>query len=326
MSRMVESAAAVSAAPSSHKQASKIRCYVFVLNNPTAPLTVPDSVGYLIYQEEKVSTRHYQGYVEFKKPTRVTAVKKLGEGWKEMHLEPRRGTQEEAIAYCRKLESRTDPHVAFEHGTPSSDGVSRTYAHMIDALKAGTFVVEEHLAQYLRHKRSVDEYLRESKRLKAVDMELPSIVLTEWQAKLLSILSEAPDDRKIYWYYDRVGGSGKSTFTKYLIKNCSAVCISTTAKERVIRAYQGEPVVVMDITRQEGTQATTNYSILETLKNGFGFNTMYEPGQKLWKVPHVIVFSNFMPDQSQLSADRWMVFDITPHSDDPVDMNVMFNP
>lgn len=66
--------------------------------------------------------------------------------------------------------------------------------------------------------------------------------------------------------------------------------IDTTAKERVIRAYNQEPIVIFDINRQEGKEDQINYGIMETLKNGMGFNTMYEPGMKLWPSPHVLVF------------------------------------
>lgn len=293
-------------------QSAKAKNYCFTLNNPEAELDYPPEVGYIVYQEEtgEDGTPHYQGYVEFKQQTRITAIKKLGPGWDSMHLEVRRGSQEEAIAYCKKEDTRTGGMT--EYGIPARSGVCRTYDSMIESIKDDTFDKEEHLGQYLRHKRAVDEHLKEKKKIKREDLQIPDIVLHEWQEDILTLIKGIPDDRKVYWYYDTKGGTGKSTFTKYLIKYEGAIAISTTVKERVIRAYDGEPVIVMDITRQEGQEKSINYSILETLKNGYGFNTMYDPGLKLWKIPHVIVFSNLPPNIDALSSDRWSIHDITP--------------
>jgi len=294
-------------------QPSKLKAYCFTLNNPEGPVAVPDAAAYMIYQEETApdtGTKHFQGYVEFKTGMRISQIKKLGAGWDKMHLEPRKGTQEQAIAYCQKEESRTAPPVV--HGIPSRSGVKRSYDVMISALKDGTFTPDDHLGEYLKHKRSVDEYIRDSKKLKLSDLEVPDISLYPWQKDIIAIIGTVPDRRKVYWYYDTVGGTGKSTFVSYLMKNYGAVAMSTTVKERVIRAYQGEPVVVINITRNEGQKNQVNYSILETLKDGHGFNTMYEPGTKLWKIPHVFVFSNIYPDVSALSSDRWVIVDIGP--------------
>jgi len=51
-------------------------------------------------------------------------------------------------------------------------------------------------------------------------------------------------------------------------------------------------------------------NLLETLKNGFGFSTMYEPRMRFWNTPHVFVFANFPPELYRLSADRWDIHDI----------------
>lgn len=52
--------------------------------------------------------------MELKKPQRLAAIKKWGEGWERAHLETRRGTRDEARDYCMKNETAIDG--PWEHG------------------------------------------------------------------------------------------------------------------------------------------------------------------------------------------------------------------
>lgn len=87
--------------------------YVFTLNNYTAEdetrlRGVTQCVGgpnYILWGREvgESGTPHLQGYVEFPKKKALGGVKKAL-GSKTIHLEIRRGTQEEACLYCKKGE------------------------------------------------------------------------------------------------------------------------------------------------------------------------------------------------------------------------------
>lgn len=95
---------------------------VFTLNNPVAPLVFnDDKMQYLVYQKEEgqEGTPHFQGYCEFKKRLVMNAVKELlgGDG---VHIEARRGTQEQAIAYSTKEDTRVDGPWTF--GEPKQQG------------------------------------------------------------------------------------------------------------------------------------------------------------------------------------------------------------
>jgi len=104
------------------------RNFCFTLNNPTDEereffnnFRLGDYFVYLIYQEEKgeqEGTNHFQGYIELREKHDI--------GWMKnhfnprAHFEPRRGTQEEAIAYCRKEDTRVEGGQSGEFGQPKA--------------------------------------------------------------------------------------------------------------------------------------------------------------------------------------------------------------
>lgn len=72
-------------------------------------------------QPEKAGTTdrlHWQCYFEFERAVRTSQAQKiLGAG--KCHVEPRGGTQQDAIAYCTKEATRVDGAEPFTVGTPS---------------------------------------------------------------------------------------------------------------------------------------------------------------------------------------------------------------
>ena len=63
--------------------------------------------------------------------------------------------------------------------------------------------------------------------------ESKDIVWKEWQQELLSELETCPNPRKIIWYYDPVGNTGKTFFAKwrYQMDICTAVVQGGQAKD-----------------------------------------------------------------------------------------------
>ncbi len=84
-------------------------CWVFTINNPEEWelwKELPEGVAYITWQAErgKNLTLHLQGYLELKSSQYMSYLSThvCARG----HFEVRRGTQEEAICYCRKEEGR----------------------------------------------------------------------------------------------------------------------------------------------------------------------------------------------------------------------------
>jgi len=103
---------------------SRGRFWCFTLNNPVDELKFEDErVRYAIWQLERGAngTIHFQGYMEWINAMRLAACKTLIPG---AHWEVRKGSAEQAKAYCSKEESRIDG--PWEHGTMSEGQGTRT--------------------------------------------------------------------------------------------------------------------------------------------------------------------------------------------------------
>jgi len=81
----------------------------------------PDLMAYLVYQRERCPDSgrlHWQGYCEFHRDRKIGGIQTaLGIG--RSHIEGRRGSQDEAIEYCKKPDSRVEPPV--EKGQRKAD-------------------------------------------------------------------------------------------------------------------------------------------------------------------------------------------------------------
>lgn len=114
---------------------------------------------YMIYGIEvcpKTAQVHFQGYLELKKPMRIAALKKLGV--KTTHFEKRRGSQEQAITYCKK-----DGKFQ-ETGTLTTEQGKRSDLSAIKGLLdegkplAEVAQMKEHFGTFLKYQRGLKEY------------------------------------------------------------------------------------------------------------------------------------------------------------------------
>lgn len=76
----------------------------------------------------------------------------------------------------------------------------------------------------------------------------------------------------------------------------------------VFHAYDGQPICIFDFPRD--SEEFVCYGVIEAIKNGMYFSAKYDSTVKQFDVPHVLVFSNFMPVFSKFSEDRWGLFKI----------------
>ncbi len=154
-----------------------------------------------------------------------------------------------------------------------------------------------------------------------------SVKLRPWQQDLMDLITNYESmfrDRKVIYVEDKVGGSGKSTFVKWLrigqVK-FSFRPMQHTRADRVDAAinkiYPKEKldIVGFDLTRERGSGQTDKelFSIAKKVKDGYVIDEMFgNHKEAIWKFgeePIVIIFSNkpFQEVRKYLSWDRWFV-------------------
>lgn len=112
-------------------------------------------MSFLVYQKEKCPTTnrvHYQTYCEFKTKQRMTAIKKLFGN--DAHIEQRKGTQQQAIDYCKKTESRAEDPKEFGEPKVSEQGKRNDIQDAVDALKKKNSIKEvamEHSTTFVKY-------------------------------------------------------------------------------------------------------------------------------------------------------------------------------
>jgi len=270
-------------------------------------LATVSKLSYTIYQYEigESGTLHFQGYSEFKAPVRFSALRHGDLQF--AHFEVRRGTAREAGDYCSKLEGRIAGPWTF--GESSSGQGSRSDLKEAAAALLATRSLRELAVQY---PATYVQYHSGFAKLLETTTSVPEQLeptWRPWQTDALGLLDGPPHPRKVYWFVDFDGGLGKSFLVRYLATNRGALPLSSGRHDRLLNAWQGEPIVTFDFARDvsSGGESSdrTPYAVIESIKNGIVFSGMFGARPKIFPVPHVLCFSNFEPDETKLSADRW---------------------
>lgn len=137
--------------------------------------------------------------------------------------------------------------------------------------------------------------------------------LKPWQLEIEKLIKTEPDGRSVHWYWENTGGVGKSAFCKYMFVKHKALVIQGGKLADIMNILfnydlDSLEMVIIDVPRKNGNKIS--YSAVECILNGMITNTKYETGIKVFNPPHVVIFSNFEPDYSELSEDRWVVTNI----------------
>ncbi len=184
-----------------HRMA-RYRNVMFTINNPEEATTFDEGLmHYLVYQEEigEEGTYHFQGYCELKNQTRMAALKRLLGGERNVHLETRRGTQEQAIAYCKKEESRIDG--PYEFGQPRSQGKRMDLEAFKDEVMAGKRkrdLVDDHVGVIARYPKFYDTLMQMNRPERTTELEVSLLIGETGTGKTRSVYDQYHGENELF--------------------------------------------------------------------------------------------------------------------------------
>lgn len=207
---------------------------------------------YHVYQLEKcpkTQKLHIQGYVQLKNAKSLGGMKRIDA---KIHWEPRRGTHQQAKAYCMKEESRIDG--PWQEGEEKDDQGGRTDLNelftMIQERKSNEQIIEAQFGNFLRYHRGI----------------------TLVQQTLLQNRQNPPE----VWLIFGPSGAGK---TYYVYEECNGDVYNVT-DNKWWDGYQQQSGVLFDEAeindrpKREWLQILDRYPYQVPIKGGFvKFNT-----------------------------------------------------
>lgn len=149
-----------------------------------------------------------------------------------------------------------------------------------------------------------------------MEVEYKDVEWRPWQKDVLDIISGPVDRRKIHWFWESTGNSGKSFLTKYIewkhptvIVNGKQGDVFNGIKSFLEQKKKYPNPVIIDIPRVNENYVC--YGTMEKIKDGLFYSGKYEGGVIRLLPCHLIVFANFPPELHKMSADRWDVHNIS---------------
>lgn len=135
-----------------------------------------------------------------------------------------------------------------------------------------------------------------------------------WQREVLTLVSAVPDDRTIWWVWDRLGGAGKTKLQKHLALKGECIVVSGKAADIkyaiASRVKERKPIKIVFFNFARSQEEFISYEAIEQVKDGLFFSSKYESDMCIYDSPHVICMANFPPKLNKLSEDRWNIREI----------------
>nr|WAE42497.1 MAG: replication associated protein [Cressdnaviricota sp.] len=294
------------------------RNWAFTLNNyTTEEVEFLKSYGfkYIIFGYEEAPTTgtpHLQGYFQLLKKQKIEFIKKNIN--KRMRLATAKGNLEQNKIYCRKTNPVTGEHanVFFEKGDGSESkgqGDRCEIKNKIEEIKNDcldiydeTYVKNHRGLDILQNRFKIEKNFNLAKNYFENEFKELNENQKVWEELLLN-----QNRRQILWIVDYKGNIGKSFFSDYLLFKLNGKLMMNGPTRDLAFAYNYENIVMFDYVRS--MEGTLNYEIIEMLKNGRLVSNKYESCNKIFPPCKIICFSNFMPDLTKLSEDRWQILE-----------------
>lgn len=256
----------------------RARCWCFTLNNyeekdeeNLGDLIVSGKADYVVWGREvgDNGTPHLQGYIEFKEGQKMQRVKTILQNDR-YHLEQRRGSQKQAVDYCKKdgdFEEFGVPKKASSGGDPDAKNKALRYLELIK---------EGRLAEI------------------ASDPDCTFNILKH--VKEMAPLVEAPRDRnlpmEVTWFYGPTG-TGKTRRAYWEAEKMGKPVYVKSSNSKWFDGYDGEEYVIFDDLRSSWFP----YDMLLHLLDRYPYRVECKGGSRQWKALHIWVSSPYHPKE-----------------------------
>lgn len=269
------------------------RAWCFTLNNPTdEDRATIDELNtcrkYMCFGEEigESGTPHLQGYVELSKPMRMSGLKALGGPWAKMHLEQRRGTREEAQAYCMKGDQPGD-----EFATQGKNGPN--YGANAKVSTFGDWNTGQGSRTDLGKVRdaALEGGMRQVTNLPKINAQ--QIAVAEKYLKY----NEEPRDWKptVIWLWGQ-SGVGKSKLAREICANLDTYCKNTGTKW--FDGYDGHEAVIFDDFRDDWWPMSTMLALLDR----YEMTVEHKGGSRQFKAKMIVVTTPRPPQEHYIGT------------------------
>jgi len=149
-----------------------------------------------------------------------------------------------------------------------------------------------------------------------IDDPMEGHVPHAWQTIILDLIKKPAQTKSkrasINWFWEPIGNVGKTSLAKHIcMNNSDAIYVSGSGSDikYAISMMKVKPrIVIWDIPRSSNVKC---YTAIESIINGIFFNNKYESSMCIFNPPHIIVFANRAPKVPEVSADRWIVSDLS---------------
>lgn len=133
-----------------------------------------------------------------------------------------------------------------------------------------------------------------------------------FQQQLDDLIAEKPDRRIINLIVDPSGCSGKSLWQANAAYRHDALQIPDMTDSKDIHqfciSFKPSTIYMLNFPKAFDRRMRGAFGALESLKDGYLYETRYRGKIRYQEPPHVLVFANEVPDMSYLSLDRWRIW------------------
>lgn len=139
--------------------------------------------------------------------------------------------------------------------------------------------------------------------------------LRPWQTKIIDLAKVMRDYRTINVVYDTQGNVGKTTICTYMgvygIGKLLPFCNDYKDILRMCYDIGPKKAYLIDMPRAISKERLFQfYAAIETIKSGYAYDDRYNFRDRYFDPPNIFVFTNVLPDETLLSQDRWVYWQV----------------